>query len=94
MNRIYRPIWNSRLSMYVPAPEVGRGRGKGSGVVCTIGAIVLSAGTLGAYAMPAGGEVTTGQGSIAQSGSAMTVNQQSPNLASTGKALASARPSR
>ena len=80
MNRIYRLIWNPFLAMYVPAPESGRGRGKGCGL-SALGALVLSAVALGAYAMPVGGEVTAGQGSIGQSGNAMTVNQQSPNLA-------------
>lgn len=80
MNRIFRLIWNRRLAMYVPAPESGRARGKGAGLLCGIGAVLLSALSLGASAMPAGGQVSAGQGNIGQNGSAMTVNQQSPNL--------------
>ena len=81
MNRIFRLIWNPRLAMYVPAPESGRGRGKGSGCRRALGAVVLSTLPLAAYALPMGGQVSAGQGSIGQSASAMTVTQQSPKLA-------------
>ncbi len=81
MNRIFRLIWNPRLVMYVPAPESGRGCGKGSGCRCALGAVLLSTMSLAAYALPTGGEIAAGQGSIGQSAGAMTVTQQSPRLA-------------
>ena len=81
MNRIFRLIWNPRLAMYVPAPESGRGRGKGCGCRCALGALVLSTLPFTAHALPMGGQVSAGQGSIGQSAGAMTVTQQSSRLA-------------
>ena len=81
MNHAYRLVWNDRLSAYVPAPEFARGRGKKSSDLRALSAAVLASVAVTAHALPGGGQVSAGQGSIAQSGSAMTVTQQSPRLA-------------
>jgi filamentous hemagglutinin family protein len=86
MNRSFSLIWNDRRAAYVPAPESARRSGKGCGVRA-LGAVVLCAVSIGAHALPAGGQVSAGQGSIAQSGRAMTVTQQSQSLAINWRAF-------
>ena len=81
MNHAYRLVWSDRLSAYVPAPEFARCRGKRSSNLRALSAAVLASLAVTAHALPGGGHVSAGQGSIAQSGSAMTVTQQSPRLA-------------
>lgn len=90
MNHIYRLIWNDRLHTWIAVAEIAPGQGKGRGKgrtkatarrlllaasLCTA-ALQAVAGTL-----PSGGTVSAGSGSISQSGAAMTINQQSQNLA-------------
>lgn len=79
MNRIYRIVWNDGLAACVAASECARGRGRRTGAC--IGAIALSLLSAAAYALPVGGQISVGQGSIGGTGSAMTVTQQSQNLA-------------
>lgn len=80
MNHTYRLIWSDTLGAYVVAPENARARGKRNGLKL-VSAAVLSALSFGAHALPTGGQISAGEGSIAQNGNAMTVNQSTQNLA-------------
>jgi filamentous hemagglutinin family protein len=80
MNHTYRLAWSEAGQCRVPVPETARRRGKRSGVkplVAALFAIFANS----AHALPAGGTVAAGSGSIAQSGATMTVNQSSQSLA-------------
>ena len=87
MNHVYRLTWNESLQQYVPAPETARGRHKQGGksrrklgaANLALAAVVLGAAGM-AHALPEGGQVSAGTGSIGQSGTAMTVNQSSARL--------------
>ena len=87
MNRTYRLVWNEATQRYVPAAEGTRARGKSGGckALKRVGALVLAA-ALGSHyvttaeAGPTGGTVTTGQGTISQSGGTTTVKQGSQDL--------------
>src|SRR5512140_2021520 len=80
MNHIYRLIWNDTLGAFVAVAENARAKGKRNGLKL-VSAAVLSALTFGAHALPTGGQISAGAGSIAQNGNAMTVNQTTQNLA-------------
>jgi filamentous hemagglutinin family protein len=77
MNCSYRFIWNKETQRYVPAPEVAKGRGKGSGraaravvVVLGLAGMVGGAAALGpiaATALPTGGQVVVGQATLTTS---------------------------
>src|ERR1700683_1506974 len=79
MNHVYRLIWSTVRSVWIPVADNTRGRGKRASRVLL--AATLSLG--GAYAHaggPSGGQVTAGTGSIAQSGATTTITQGSPTL--------------
>jgi len=79
MNRAYRLVWNESQQAWVPAPEYARSKGKSGGARTLIAAMALISG--GAFALPTGGQVSLGQGSISQTGSTtLSVSQQSQNL--------------
>ena len=91
MNHIYRLVWNQASQRFVAAPETARSRGKGasgkkSAVVMAICAVLGA----GAWATPAGWSITSGGGSITQTGSAgastttvyQTTSKMSANWAS------------
>ena len=78
MNRVYRLIWSQVLNGWVAVAESGRGRGKGASRKLIAAALSLSAAF--AQAAPVGGEVVSGAGSIAQSGTTTTIQQASQNL--------------
>lgn len=85
MNRIYRLVWSRVQNAWIAVSETARGRGKSGrtkplsrrGLIAT--AMALAFAPL-AQAAPAGGQVTAGDGSIAQSGATTTINQTSQNL--------------
>ncbi|MEY4752929.1 MAG: hypothetical protein RJA44_604, partial [Pseudomonadota bacterium] len=73
MNRTYRLVWNEESQRYVPAPEVARGRGKGStkssvrrSIAAAFGIGLLHGGAwaLDAGALPTGGKVVAGQATL------------------------------
>ena len=66
------------LRTWVVVAENVKGRGKSSSRKLIAAALALTAGF--AQAGPSGGQVTTGAGSISQSGSTTTINQSSQNL--------------
>jgi filamentous hemagglutinin family protein len=84
MNRSYRLVWNERIGAWVVASERARARGKRSGavragvLVCLLGA--STAWAVDPAALPTGGQIVSGSGSISQNGAAMTVNQGSDKL--------------
>ncbi|MDP1613549.1 MAG: YDG domain-containing protein, partial [Sulfuritalea sp.] len=80
MNHAYRTVFNAALGTWVAVPETARAKGKG-GKAKLVSAAVLSALTFSAHALPTGGQVSAGTGTVSESGSTMTVNQTSQNLA-------------
>jgi filamentous hemagglutinin family protein len=78
MNHIYRLVWSHVTQGWVPASEITRGRGKSSRRKLVAAALALTATV--AEAGPTGGQVVSGNGTIAQSGSTTTVTQSSQNL--------------
>ncbi len=95
MNKVHRIIWNEALQMWMAVAENAKGHSKSSRSVASAkrrlklaalaAALVTgSAGLQTAYAGPAGGQVTSGVGSIAQSGptgaTTTTINQSTQNL--------------
>src|SRR3954466_5869293 len=88
MNHVYRLVFKPRLNAWVAAAETAKARRKGGargGLERTAmtAAVLLSAVAVAgtAYALPSGGQVSAGSGTIAQSGQSMTVSQSSQNLA-------------
>lgn len=88
LNRVYRLVWSDRTLSWVAVPETGcaRGaRGHTSRMARTValGGGVLAGAMLSAVAgssLPTGGQITQGQGSITQSGNALTIQQNSQRL--------------
>jgi len=77
MNHAYRLVWSDLFQRFVAVPETAKARGKRSGAVL-LAAAALSGAVL---AGPTGGAVSTGSGTITQSGSTTTITQGSQNLA-------------
>lgn len=82
MNHIYRLVWNQAAQRFVTAPETARSRGKGaSGKKSAVVMAICAALGAGAWASPAGWSITSGSGSITQTGASgattTTVNQTS-----------------
>lgn len=87
LNHIFRLIWSEVLNCWVAVAEQTRGRGKGASRRLTrlAAAMAAAAGALTlplalSHAAPLGGQVTAGAGTIAQSGTTITINQTSQNL--------------
>lgn len=83
MNRTYRLVWNESQDDIVPAPETARSHGKhcGKRLLTRLAlALTLSFPAM-ALALPNGGQISAGSGSIGQSGNTLTVTQTSPKLA-------------
>ncbi|MDD4913266.1 MAG: filamentous hemagglutinin N-terminal domain-containing protein, partial [Sideroxydans sp.] len=80
MNRIFRVIWSHVLSTWIAVSENTKGRGKSATkrkVLVTT--LALSLAPL-AQAAPTGGQVVSGSGTIAQTGSTTNIQQTSQNL--------------
>lgn len=84
MNKIHCIVWNDVRQAYVVASEQAATRGKPASTVKRIagalaGALIAQAvcAAPAPNALPTGGQVMAGQAAIAQSGSAMTINQGS-----------------
>src|SRR4051812_22148083 len=82
MNHAYRLVWNCATQTFVPAPETARARGKSSGRGTVLVTLTMAAvlGACVAHAGPTGGQVSAGNGHIAQSDSITTITQASQNL--------------
>lgn len=84
MNHVYRIVWNSVLQTWQVAAESARARGKSRTAVTSAASLassLLFAGLSFAQALPTGGQVVGGSGSITQSGSTMTVTQSTSRMA-------------
>ncbi|MTW13920.1 filamentous hemagglutinin N-terminal domain-containing protein [Pseudoduganella eburnea] len=86
MNRIFRVVWNASLGMWQVRSELGGAYGKASTSrtarrALTAAGLALLGAAASAAELPKGGMVVAGQGTIAQSGSTMTINQGSAKLA-------------
>jgi filamentous hemagglutinin family protein len=92
MNRIFRLVLSRGAGQWVPVSEHTRGAVKGrrqlrsSATPCGFAALLVSvaalslAGARVAQAAPAGGQVTSGTGTVSQTGNTTTVRQTSANL--------------
>lgn len=93
MNHIYRVIWNRQKQVWQAVSELGKGQAKATSetrirrrtptAAQTLAASVLSSVVITpAFAadLPTGGQVVAGSGQISQSGTTMTVTQNSDNL--------------
>lgn len=86
LNHTYRLVWNDILNAFVAVAEFARAKGKSGGRAVRLLAAGLVLGSLNAAGwasgtLPTGGTVVAGNGTIAQSGSAMTITQASGNMA-------------
>jgi len=88
MNHSYRVVWNVVTKVWQAVSEIARGRGKSKSVSQTVGVVITTATMLGvgaqafaAGSLPTGGNVVAGSGTINQSGSSMTINQNTAKLA-------------
>lgn len=86
LNHTYRLVWNDILNAFVAVAEFARAKGKSGGRAVRLLAAGLVLGSLNAAGwasgtLPTGGTVVAGSGTIAQSGSAMTITQASGNMA-------------
>ncbi|MDD4911229.1 MAG: filamentous hemagglutinin N-terminal domain-containing protein, partial [Sideroxydans sp.] len=80
MNRIFRVIWSHVLSTWIAVSENTKGRGKSATKrKVLISTLALSLAPL-AQAAPTGGQVVSGSGTIAQTGSTTNIQQTSQNL--------------
>ena len=83
LNRIYRLVWSALHQTWVVASELTRGRGKSSATPLLSAALLatLAAISSGVGAVPQGGQVVSGSGSISASGGTgqgtTTINQAS-----------------
>lgn len=92
MNRVFNLRWSHVHQAVIPVPECGRGAGRRrksarrrriEGVVALVvvlGGAVTAHADPAANALPTGGQIVGGSGSISQSGNAMTVNQTSDRM--------------
>ncbi|WP_233828746.1 YDG domain-containing protein [Paraburkholderia sp. ZP32-5] len=87
LNHVYRLVWSSASDCWVAVAENSPARGKRGGVSRKLTAALLAV-SVGSFAsaawaggpLPTGGAITAGSGSIAQSGTQMTVTQTSDKL--------------
>lgn len=93
MNHVFNVIWSHQLQAFVPVPErvssggkqKRRRRLKNAAAVAVV-VLVTSPEALAqvaSNALPTGGQITAGSGSISQSGSSMTVTQNSGQMIAT-----------
>src|SRR5512133_4256573 len=80
MNHTYRLVFNRSQNAWVAVAETAKSRSK-SGKSKALATAIASAFAFNAFALPTGGQVSAGAGSIGQSGSAMTIRQSSEKLA-------------
>ncbi|MEP6790795.1 MAG: filamentous hemagglutinin N-terminal domain-containing protein, partial [Ramlibacter sp.] len=83
MNHSYRILFNESTGTCVAVAETASGHGKRSlgKKARTVIALAAMAAAASAQAGPVGGQVSAGQGVIAQTGATTTITQTSPKLA-------------
>ncbi|WP_019561925.1 two-partner secretion domain-containing protein, partial [Caldimonas manganoxidans] len=79
LNHVYRLIWSDIHQAFIAVCEYARARGMRSGAVIAVAAL-LSAPAFAAD-LPTGGQIVAGSGSITQSGTVMTVTQDTAKMA-------------
>ena len=79
MHKFYRVVWSQAKSRWTVAREA---LGQRVGRVLVVSALlgVTPAWALEPGALPTGGQITAGQGSISQSGNSLNINQLSDRL--------------
>ena len=82
MNRIYRLVWSRTQQAWIPVSEISGGLARGGNKSTRSKLLVASLSLCSAIAQanPSGGVVTAGSGSIAQTGTTTTIQQNSQNL--------------
>ncbi len=80
MNCIHRVIWNSASNAWQAVSETATGKTRSSRArrAAALGALLFSGAALAQ--LPTGGQITSGAGSISQSGQVMTITQSSDRL--------------
>jgi len=81
LNHSFRLVWSKRCGGLMAVAETTRGRGKGAAIGLSTALLMSGLPLVGQAALPTGGTVEAGTGSISQSGNAMTINQGSDKLA-------------
>ncbi len=82
LNHAYRLVWSDVHQAFIAVAEFARGRGKKSSAVRLLATSLLFSGAIqAAEVLPSGGNVVAGTGTISQSGSAMTIHQNTGKLA-------------
>ena len=98
MNKVHRIVWNEALQMWMAVAENAKGHSKSSRSLAAAkrrlnlaalvaGLVTGSAELQMAYALPVGGKVTSGAGTIAQSGQTTTIHQSTQNLSFNWKSF-------
>jgi filamentous hemagglutinin family protein len=98
MNKVHRIVWNQALQMWMAVAENAKGHSKSSrslasakrrlNMTALVAGLVMGSASLPmAQAAPAGGQVTSGAGSIAQSGQTTTIKQSTQNLSLNWKSF-------
>jgi len=98
MNRIYRSIWRRKSGTFVAVSELASSRGgkssPGASIVTggrfalkALAASLMMAFGSTAYALPEGGQIVAGTGSISRSGATATIQQSSQNVAVNWKSF-------
>ena len=84
MNKVYKHIWSETLGQPVVVSECAKGaKGKKKNTLASTliaGTALLGAPAFADSALPGGGEIVSGSGSIDQSGNTMTVTQSSQRM--------------
>ncbi len=82
MNRVYRLVWSQVQNAWVAVAETARGRGMNSSRKLIAATLSLFAALFShqGLAAPSGGQVVSGAGSIAQSGTTTNISQSNANL--------------
>lgn len=79
LNHAYRLVWNDATQAYVAVAETTRARGKRTAGAVLLATVLASGAALAQ--LPTGGEIVAGSGSISQSGTTLTITQDTAKLA-------------
>ncbi len=87
MNKVHQVVWNAARRVWMAVSEKARGNGNllsyvlgCAALFAAVAAGAPSASALGPGALPTGGQIVSGSGSISQSGNRMKINQQSQKM--------------
>lgn len=76
LNHVYRLVWDLTRKLWIPVAETSRSHGKSgkTGHIALVSAGVMTLIGSNVWALPSGGQVSVGQGQIAQTSHQLTVN--------------------